>query len=64
MRNSILLLIALLGLTSCSTQGYVSREHKKSVNRARRLLDRKIESTQYQYTFYNNQIIIFENGTN
>ena len=64
MRNSILLLIALLGLTSCSTQGYVSREHKKSVNRARRLLDRKIESIQHQFVIVNNQIIIFENANN
>lgn len=61
MRNSILLLISLMGLTSCSTQEYVFREHKKSINRARRMLDRKLEHNQYQYTFYNNQIIIFEN---
>ena len=63
MKYMIVCLVVLL--SSCSvSQGYVSREHKKSVNRARRTLDRKIESTQRQFVIINNQIIMFENGAN
>jgi len=47
---------------SCSTPArYVEREHKKSVNRARRALDKKIYAAQVQYVVVNNQIIMFEN---
>jgi hypothetical protein len=47
---------------SCSTPArYAEREHKKSVNRARRALDKKIYAAQVQYVVVNNQIIMFEN---
>ena len=62
MRSSIILLLTLLTLVSCSTPArYVEREHKKSVNRARRALDKKIYAAQVQYVVVNNQIIMFEN---
>jgi hypothetical protein len=62
MKYTIALLVTVI-LSSCSTpHGYVSREHKKSVNRARRLLDKKIEASQQQFAIVNNQIIMFENG--
>jgi hypothetical protein len=49
-------------MASCSTSTpYAAREHKKSINRARRALDKKIYSLQYQYVIVNNQIIMFEN---
>ena len=49
-------------LGSCSTPAhYISHEHKKSVNRARRALDKKIYTSQVQYVIVNNQIIMFEN---
>ena len=60
-------LLFMLALTSCksshNTTKYsgVSKE-KKSVNRARRALDRKLESYQRQFAVVNNQIIIFENN--
>jgi hypothetical protein len=61
MRNSILLLLTLLTMASCSTPArYAEREHKKSINRARKALDKKIYSLQVQYVVVNNQIIMFE----
>ena len=62
MRSSIILILALLTLVSCSTPArYTGREHKKSVNRARRALDKKIYAAQVQYVVVNNQIIMLEN---
>jgi hypothetical protein len=62
MRGSIILLLTLLTIASCSTPArYAEREHKKSVNRARRALDKKIYAAQVQYVVVNNQIIMFEN---
>ena len=62
MKYTLALLITVI-LSSCSAPyGYVSHEHKKSVNRARRLLDKKIEASQQQFVVVNNQIIMFENG--
>lgn len=62
MRGSIILILTLLTLVSCSTPAhYVEREHKKSINRARRALDKKIYAAQVQYVIVNNQIIMFEN---
>jgi hypothetical protein len=47
---------------SCSTPSrYAEHEHKKSINRARRALDKKIYAAQVQYVVVNNQIIMFEN---
>ena len=34
---------------------------KKSINRARRALDKKVYSAQQQYAIINNEIVIFEN---
>ena len=62
MRSSIILILTPLTLVSCSTPArYTGREHKKSINRARRALDKKIYEAQVQYVIVNNQIIIFEN---
>jgi hypothetical protein len=62
MRGSIILLLTLLTIASCSTPArYAEREHKKSINRARRALDKKIYAAQVQYVVVNNQIIMFEN---
>jgi len=62
----------MLALTSCGsscskTKRYwrkhrcVEIENKKSINRARRALDKKIYSSQQQYAVINNEILIFEN---
>lgn len=48
-------IIAAILLTSCSSNSYVGK------SRTRKYLDKRIESTQRQFTFENNQIIIFEN---
>jgi hypothetical protein len=39
----------------------VEIENKKSINRARRALDKKVHSAQQQYAIVNNEILIFEN---
>ena len=60
-----IILVAVL-VSSCSStrnQSIVKTSpEKKAMNRVRRSLDNKLESTQSQYTFYNNQIIMFENN--
>jgi hypothetical protein len=62
MAKYIILLLTMLTMASCSTSTpYAAREYKKSINRARRALDKKIYSLQYQYVIVNNQIIMFEN---
>ena len=56
--------------SSCSRTKRYWRKHrcvevspdKKSINRARRALDRKVQANQSQFAFYNNEIIIFENN--
>ena len=40
----------------------VQVDTKKSINRARRALDKKVDSNQSQFAIVNNQIIIFENN--
>lgn len=59
----------VLSCGSCrSTKRYwrshrcVQADVKKSINRARKALDKKIYTNEVQYAFYNNEIIIFENN--
>lgn len=55
--------------SSCSRTKRYWRKHrcvevspdKKTINRARRSLEKKIEYTQRQFAVINNEIIIFEN---
>jgi hypothetical protein len=61
MRIIFILSLALL-LIGCgaSSKANIAKQRREAC-RARKSLDRKIESLQRQFTFYNNQIIIFEN---
>lgn len=63
------LLYSVSSCGSCrSTKRYwrshrcVQADVKKSINRARKALDKKIYTNEVQYAFYNNEIIIFENN--
>ena len=56
-------------ISSCGSTQHANRNYqieiaknKKPINRARRALDKKLESSQRQFAFVNNQIIIFENN--
>ena len=40
----------------------VEIENKKSINRARRALDKRIYSAQHQFAIINNEIVMFENN--
>ena len=40
----------------------VEAQNKKAINRARKALDKKIESNERQFAVINNEIIIFENN--
>ncbi len=62
----ILGLLFVLALSSCKSSHNTTKysgvdKEKKSTNRARRSLDKKIESNERQFAVVNNQIIIFEN---
>jgi hypothetical protein len=68
----IIWLAFMYSLTSCGsscsrTKRYwrkhrcVEVENKKSINRARKSLDKKLHSAQQQYAIVNNEIVIFEN---
>ena len=62
----ILVLVVFITLSSCkSTYNYRYVDLnpiRKINNRARRALEKKIESKQRQFVVVNNQIIIFENN--
>ena len=70
----IIFLSIIISATGCTTHRttkcYPSRlkhsrqqiSNMKSTNRARKALDKKIQASEAQYTFCNNQIIIFENN--
>jgi hypothetical protein len=55
--------------SSCSKTKRYWRKHrcvevtpnKKAINRARRVLDKKVYSAQQQYAIINNEIVMFEN---
>jgi hypothetical protein len=54
--------------SSCSQTKRYWRKHRcveieniKSINRARKALDKKVQSAQQQYAIINNEIVIFEN---
>jgi len=62
----------MYSLTSCGSQCSRTKRYwrnhrcvevktQKSINRARRSLDRRIQSAQQQYAIVNNEIIMFEN---
>jgi hypothetical protein len=60
-------LLLVNSISSCSTTQHANYQieiakNKKPINRARRALDKKLESSQRQFAFVNNQIIIFENN--
>jgi hypothetical protein len=68
----ILWLAFMYSITSCGshcsrTKRYwrkhrcVEIENIKSINRARKALDKKVQSAQQQYAIINNEIVIFEN---
>jgi hypothetical protein len=63
----VLGMLFILASTSCKSSHDTTKysavdKEKKSINRARRALDKKVQANQSQYAFYNNQIIIFENN--
>ena len=62
-------LLLVNSISSCSSTQHANgnyqieiAKNKKPINRARRALDKKLESSQRQFAFVNNQIIIFENN--
>jgi len=60
-----IILVAILASSCSSTRNQSivkTSPEKKSTNRARRSLDKKIESNERQFAVVNNQIIIFENN--
>ena len=65
MKKVVIALVALIMLSSCSStynHRYVDLNPIRKINnRARRALEKKIESKQRQFVVVNNQIIIFEN---
>ena len=63
----VLGMLFILASTSCKSSHDTTKysavdKEKKSINRARRALDKKVESSQRQFAIVNNQIIIFENN--
>ncbi len=70
----IIFLSIIISATGCATHRttkcYPSRlkhsrqqiNNMKSTNRARKAFDKKIQTNEAQYAFYNNEIIIFENN--